>query len=237
MISGRNQGRPSVFLSNMCVGLCVLKHSAICNMMMGVCTFCWNNQSTLLACSVLLNVPKHIHYLTRHWSEKSCDVTLGPDSFMWKCKIFYNKQDTMPAVTLPFWFQFPVTRKVAQHSHIKRRDKYLTFTMMKGQSVLHWVVRKRKLLRRHGNPSHLQCRKSSLWPLSCPWKIWWVMLPVLLRAHTNKTVQFIWLGQWARTVFVSNSFIYLWNFYQQVCTDSGNKCSVPAKLKKKRIII
>lgn len=43
------------------------------------------------------------------------------------------------------------------------------------------------------------------------------------KSPKRQTVQLISLEQWVKTVFVSNTFIYIWNFYQQVCTKSGEK--------------
>lgn len=109
MISGRNQGRPSVFLSNICVGLCVLILSVRCNMMMGVCTFCSDIllkqlRNALKVRSVLLNGTKRFHYLKKKITlvcEKSCGTDLCPDFFLSEnVNISTNKQDKMSAVKL-----------------------------------------------------------------------------------------------------------------------------------------
>lgn len=67
----------------------------------------------------------------------------------------------MSAVKLSFCVQSPVTSKVA-HIPIKRIEKYLMFTMMKGWSVLHCVCLQKNLGGamatpancRVGNPPH-----------------------------------------------------------------------------------
>lgn len=125
---------------------------------------------------------------------------------------------------------FSVARKVAQHSHKKERK------------ILNVCYDERPLcpslccLGKKSKSDRLQSRKSSPWPLSCPWKIWWVMPPVLLRSQRNKQCYLSDTANEKKNVFVSNTFIHFEfsiNKYVQIQVTSA---LVPAKFKQTRKI-